>query len=229
MTKEHTSLEKYTSYSFFSKGLRKGYVGEVIWRRNRLQHIDPKFLRLWKHFFLILLGCSTESHWGPQALCVELVPIALNCNSNSNCNWLLLTRTVYNCLTSSCFLWVSHVNRIQPIHKSLISSTGWWYLWYLRLDAPDSWLTAGSRVNVLDLSIYLSIKKMERKILIMYEKKCISKYQFRSTTRYLRYEIRIISGRKGFRSSSRWELWIWKGGLNEYRKIFDKYSKRHET
>ena len=53
MTIEHTSLEKYTSHTLFSKGLWKGcqkvdigYVWEVSWRRNRLQIIDPKFLWL---------------------------------------------------------------------------------------------------------------------------------------------------------------------------------------
>ena len=53
MMNEHTTLEKYTSYTLFLKGLQKGcervaigYVWEVSWRRNRLQHIDPKFLWL---------------------------------------------------------------------------------------------------------------------------------------------------------------------------------------
>ena len=38
MTNEHTSLEKYTSYTLFemvAKGLRKGYVWDVSWRLNR--------------------------------------------------------------------------------------------------------------------------------------------------------------------------------------------------
>ena len=42
MTNEHTSLEKYTSHTLFSKWLRKGYVWEVSWRLNKLQHIDPQ-------------------------------------------------------------------------------------------------------------------------------------------------------------------------------------------
>ena len=51
MTNEHSSLEKYTFHTLFSKMLRKGcervdigYVWEVSWRRNRQQHIDPQFL-----------------------------------------------------------------------------------------------------------------------------------------------------------------------------------------
>ena len=47
-------------------------------------------------------------------------------------NWLQLTRTVcgtglYNCLTPTCFLWASHLHRIQPVHGQgyiLIFSTG---------------------------------------------------------------------------------------------------------
>ena len=35
MTNKHTSLEKYTSHTLFSKRLRKGCVWEVSWRWNR--------------------------------------------------------------------------------------------------------------------------------------------------------------------------------------------------
>ena len=49
MKNKHNSYEKYTSHTLFklvAKGLRKGYVWEVSWRQNKLQHIDPQFLRL---------------------------------------------------------------------------------------------------------------------------------------------------------------------------------------
>ena len=47
-------------------------------------------------------------------------------------NWIQLTEPVcgsglYNCLTSLCFLWASHLHPIQPVHSQgyiLISSTG---------------------------------------------------------------------------------------------------------
>ena len=79
-------------------------------------------------FFLILLGCSTGGPEGPS----PLLGAGSHCNSNFNCNWLQLTRTLcgtglYNCLTSTCFLWASHLHRIQPVHGQsyiLISSTG---------------------------------------------------------------------------------------------------------
>ena len=43
-------------------------------------------------------------------------------------------------MTLTCFLWASHMHRIQPVHMSR---------WYLRPDAPVSRLTAGSKVNML--------------------------------------------------------------------------------
>ena len=47
-------------------------------------------------------------------------------------NWLQLTKPVcgtglYNCLTPTCFLWVSHLHPIQPVHSqvyTLMFSTG---------------------------------------------------------------------------------------------------------
>ena len=129
MTKEHTYLEKYTSHTLFSKGLRKGcervdvdYVWEVSWRQNRLQHIDPNFLKPLLHFFLILLGCSTGV-LRAQALCPALALTTASCfqlrvelelwlqlELNPACRELQLTQVVcgtwlYNCLTSTCFMW----------------------------------------------------------------------------------------------------------------------------
>ena len=66
-----------------------------------------------------------------KAFCWELVLSASNCNSNFNWNWPHLTRTLcgtglYNCSSSTCFLWASHLHRIQPVHGQgyiLLSST----------------------------------------------------------------------------------------------------------
>ena len=55
---------------------------------------------------------------------------------------------LYHCLTSTCFLWASHLHRIQPVTVKAIP-------WYLRPDAPVnlhrciSYLTARPRVNML--------------------------------------------------------------------------------
>ena len=151
MTNKHTSLEKYTSHTLFemvAKGLRKGYVWEVSWWLNRLQHIDSKF------FFLS--STSFSFYWAAQAgvlraqaLYWELVLTASNCKSNFNCHWLQLNEPVcgtglYNCLTSICFLWTSHLHRIQAVHMSRR---------YLRPDAPVSRLTARSKVNMLQKAL----------------------------------------------------------------------------
>ena len=66
------------------------------------------------------------------ALCWELVLTASNNNSNFNCNWHQVTRTLcvtglYHILSTTCFLWASHLHWIQPVHGQgyiLISSTG---------------------------------------------------------------------------------------------------------
>ena len=86
--------------------------------------------------FLILLGCSTGGPEGSTpfwelVLSASNCNLNFNCNSNFNCNWLQLTELVcgtglYNCLSSTCFLWTSHLHRIQPVHGQgyiLISST----------------------------------------------------------------------------------------------------------
>ena len=62
-------------------------------------------------------------------------------------NWLQLTETVcgtglYNCLTSTFFLWRCNCTEFNP-------STGKVITWYLRPDAPVSWLTARSKVYML--------------------------------------------------------------------------------
>ena len=101
----------------------------MSWRLNRLQHIDPQFLGLQQHFFLILLGCSTGGLESPSPLlgagshCLEL---------QLELNRLQLTQPsiapgyiiVWHPPAS---LWASHLHWIQPIHGQgyiLISSTG---------------------------------------------------------------------------------------------------------
>ena len=104
----------------------KGWEVSELETEQRLQHIDPQFLRLLQHFFLVLLGCSTG---GPEcpALFWELVLTASNCNKPTPTNWTSCRTELYHCLTSTCFLWTSNLHPVQPIHSqgyTLISSTG---------------------------------------------------------------------------------------------------------
>ena len=76
-------------------------------------------------------------------------------------NWVQLTEPVcgtglYNCLTSTCFLWAPHLHPIQPVHSqgyTRISSTGCAYYSYSCI----SYLTARPRVNMLHMYIYIYI------------------------------------------------------------------------
>ena len=140
MTNEHNSLEKYTSHTLFERVVCERWVGDGtdcnILTPSSSDYTSTSFSFCW---------AAQPGVLRTQALCWELVLTASNCNSNFNCNWLQLTRTVcgtglYNCLIPTCFLWASHLHRIQPIHMSR------WYLWP---DAPVSQLTAGSKVNML--------------------------------------------------------------------------------
>ena len=111
MTNKHASLEKYTSHTLFSKGLRKGWCwlcvrGELETERvcNILTPSSSDYSSTSSSFWL---GCSTRV-LRAQALCLELVLTPSNCFSA--CLELQLPQAVcgtwlYNCLTSNCFLW----------------------------------------------------------------------------------------------------------------------------
>ena len=74
-------------------------------------------------------GLLNRGSWWPIALCWVLV---LSTASYLQLDWLQLTEPVcgpglYNCLTSTCFLWASHLHPIQSVYSqgyTLISSTG---------------------------------------------------------------------------------------------------------
>ena len=157
MTNEHTSLEKYIPLTLYSrKGCERvnvGYVWEVSWRRNRLPHIDAKFLWPQQHFFLILLGCSTGV-LRAQALCLALALTtascpqmrleltASNCNSNSNLlkpsvapGYIIVCRPPASCGRRIC-------TEFNHVHRSR---------WYSDIFDKVSWLTARSKVNMLQL------------------------------------------------------------------------------
>ena len=112
-----------------AKVLRKGYMWEVSWRLNKLQHIDPHIPMSLAALISRSAGLLHRGSWRPIALCWVLIL--------STASYLQLTdpkltepvcRTgLYNCFTYTCFLWASHLHPIQTVHSqgyTLISSTG---------------------------------------------------------------------------------------------------------
>ena len=99
----------------------------MSWRRNRLQHIDPKFLCIIVTPLPHSAGLLNRGPEGPSPLsgagshCIKLqLELQLQLTST---NWLQLTQAVcgtrlWNCLTPTCFPWASHAHRIQPVHRS---------------------------------------------------------------------------------------------------------------
>ena len=93
---------------------------------TKLQHIGPPALLA----IAALLSCSpgllNRGPWGPSSL-LGLIFTASNCNNWLQTHWTSCRTGLYHCLTSTCFLWASHLHRIQPVHGqgyTLISSTG---------------------------------------------------------------------------------------------------------
>ena len=82
------------------------------------------------------VGLLNRGSWGPKPSAGSLFSLPRT-ETRTLTNWLELTKTIggtglYNCLTSTCFLWVSHLHRIQPVHGQgyiLISSTGCTSFW----------------------------------------------------------------------------------------------------
>ena len=149
MTNKRTSLEKYTSHTLFSKALRKGWCWICV--RGELEtEIDCYILTPSSSDYS---NASSSFCWAAQLgswrskpsiwswFSLRGHPIS-NCawNSNSNCPELTvcLPRTpttqavcgtwLYNCLTSTCFLWAyaSALNSTTSTSQGdiPISSTG---------------------------------------------------------------------------------------------------------
>ena len=104
-----------------TKGLRKGYVWEVSWRLNKYCNILTTSSP----------GLFNRGPWWPSSRSGA----GSHAGILSPKLWLQLTRTscgtgLYNCLTSTCFLWTSHLHPTQPVYSQgylLISSTGFTY------------------------------------------------------------------------------------------------------
>ena len=89
MNETNTLLyKKYTSHTLFSKGLLKGYVWKVSWRRRETATYWPKVPLTYS------AGMLNRGPWGPKPSVWSWFSLRhlisnWNCNSNSNwlCNW----------------------------------------------------------------------------------------------------------------------------------------------
>ena len=119
----------------------KGWVGDGtncnILTPSSSGHGSTSFLFCW---------AAQPGSWGPKPSVSSWFSLP-RCANRTPTNWLQLTQAVcgtrlYNCLTSTCFMWVLQFHQIQPVKV---------IPWYLQPDAPVSWLTAGSKVNMLHI------------------------------------------------------------------------------
>ena len=130
MTNEHTSLEKYTSHTLVER------VAKGLCVRGELETEQTATYWLQVPLTIAALlshsaGLLNRGFWGPKPSARSWFSLPRTATRTPT-NWLQLTRTlygtgIYNCLTPTCFLWASHLHRIQPVHGQgyiLISSTG---------------------------------------------------------------------------------------------------------
>ena len=122
MTNEHTSLEKYTSNTLFSKGLWKGCEMVVCGDRTDCNILTPRSS--------VYSSTSFSFCWAAQPGVIEGRKPSVwswfslpRTATRTPTNWLQLTQAVcgtwlYDCLTYTCFLWASQLHRIQPVHRS---------------------------------------------------------------------------------------------------------------
>ena len=122
MTNEHGSFRKIYLSQFIQNGWKGLYV------RGELE--TEQTATYWPQIPLSLAallprsaGLLNRGSWGSSPLWELVLTTA---------SYLQLTQPVcgtglYNCLTSTCFLWTSYLHPIQPVHSqgyTLISSTG---------------------------------------------------------------------------------------------------------
>ena len=129
MTNEHTSSEKNISHILYS---RKGYervakgLISVMCERwvgdgtdcNKLTPSSSDYISTSSSF----CWATQPVSWGPKPSVWSWFSLPRTATRNPT-NWLQLTEAVfgtwlYNCLTSTCFLWASQLHRIQPVHRS---------------------------------------------------------------------------------------------------------------
>ena len=147
MTNEHTSLEKYTPHTLFemvAKRLRKFYVWEVSWRLNSDSNIlTPSSF--------VFSSNSFSFCWAAQSGVLMAHSPLLGTGSLysilSSTNWLQLTELPV--APGYIIVWHPPASCERRICTQFNPSTVEAISWCLRPDAPVPWLTAGSKVNML--------------------------------------------------------------------------------
>ena len=127
---ERTQFFRKIYLSLYSKGLRKGYcVRGKLETEQRLQHIDPHSSG-YSSISFSFSWAAQPGAWRPS-FCWELVLTPRTGPTDfklwSPTHLLPVASRLYNCLTSTCFLWHHNSHSIQPVDSQgylLISSTG---------------------------------------------------------------------------------------------------------
>ena len=126
ITNEHTSLGKYTSH-FIRKGCERvmceRWVGDWTKTATHWPPVPPFLAARLSHS----AGCSTRGPEGPQPYAGRWFSLPRTATTDSKLTEPVCGPGIYNCLTSTYFLWAWHLHPIQPIHSqgyTLISSSG---------------------------------------------------------------------------------------------------------
>ena len=120
-----------------AKGLRKGYVWEVSWRLNKLQHIDPLAA-----FLSRSAGLFNQGSWVLSPLLELVLTIAF-----------YLQLTEFPVAPGYIIVWLSPASCERHIYTQFNPSTVKAISWCLRPETPVSRLTAGSQVSMLQMNV----------------------------------------------------------------------------
>ena len=139
---KRTQLFRKIYLSLYSKGLRKGYVWEVSWRLNR----DSNILTPSSSVFSSI---SFSFCWAAQPGTLRSQPFADS--------WFSLPRTATTdskltelpVAPGYIIVWRTPASYERRICTQFSPSTVKVMHWYLRLDAPVPWSTAGLELNML--------------------------------------------------------------------------------
>ena len=140
---EQTHFFRKIYLSHFSKWLRKGYVWEVSWRLNKLQHIDPSSF--------VFSSTSFSFCWAAQSGVLRAHSPLLGAGSLysilSLTHWLQLTELPV--APGYIIVWHPPASCEHCIctefNPSMIKAISW----YPRPDAPVPWFSARSKVSML--------------------------------------------------------------------------------